>query len=208
MVSSYCDLLRRRYVGKLDADADEFIEFAVDGARRMQAMIQNLLAYSRLSSHRPAPERIDLAQSLDAATKNLEALMAETGATVTRDALPEITGSAAQIVTLLQNLIANAIHYRSAEPPRIHVSAHRKDGGWKISVRDNGIGMPPEAHERIFQIFQRAAPPDTAHRGTGLGLALCRRITEIHGGRIGVESMPGRGSTFTFSIPDGGAATS
>jgi signal transduction histidine kinase len=198
MVSSYTQLLARRYKGKLDPDADEFIAFAVDGATRMQQLIQDLLAYSRVSTggrqFKPTSAETALGYALD----NLRYVMKESGAVVTHDPLPTVIGDQKQLEQLFQNLLSNAIKFRGQEPPRIHVSA-RTDANWLFSIRDNGIGLDPQYGDRIFVIFQRLHNRQE-YSGTGIGLAICKKIVERHGGRIWVESEPGKGATFYFTI--------
>lgn len=201
MVSSYVSLIDRRYGDKLDQDGREFIRFAVDGARRMQNLIHDLLDYARVQRQGkdPAPVEADLA--LQAALVNLRTAIEETGAEIVHDPLPLVEGDDAQLVRLFQNLIGNAIKYRRAdEVPRVHVSAKRDGDSWRFTVRDNGIGIAPEYHERIFGIFQRLHPAEQ-YGGTGVGLAICRRIVERHGGALGVDSAEGEGATFWFTIP-------
>ena len=209
MVVSYLQLLERRYRGRLDADADAFIGYAVDGARRMQTLINDLLAYSRLDRRGGEPTPTDLGAVVDRAVANLGAAIEESGARVTRDRLPAVIGDASQLVLLFQNLLGNAIKFRGRDRPTVHVSAERRDGGvtadratdeWVVSVRDNGIGIGPEYADRIFVIFQRLHGRD-AYDGTGIGLAICKKIVERHGGRIWVESEPGRGATFKLTLP-------
>ena len=199
MVSSYTQLLARRYKGKLDTDADEFIAFAVDGATRMQRLIQDLLAYSRVSTggHQFKPTSVDAA--LGYALDNLRHAMKESGAVVTHDPLPTVIGDEKQLAQLFQNLLSNAVKFRGHEPPRIHVSAKRTDVEWLFSVRDNGIGLDAQYADRIFVIFQRLHNRQE-YPGTGIGLAICKKIVERHGGRIWVESEPGKGATFYFTI--------
>jgi PAS domain S-box-containing protein len=200
MVASYTQLLARRYEGKLDADADEFIGYAVDGANRMQRLINDLLAYSRVGSKGEKFEPSDCAAIFDAAYGNLRAPIDETGAVVTHNALPTVRGDQTQLVQLFQNLLGNAIKYRGDAPPRINVSAAKQKGAWVFAVKDNGVGIDPKFSERIFTIFQRLHTLGELP-GTGVGLAICKKIVERHGGRIWVESRPGQGSTFYFTIP-------
>ncbi len=199
MVSSYTQLLARRYQGQLDTDADDFIGFAVDGAVRMQQLINDLLAYSRVGTlgKELAPTPADAA--VQRAMVNLRTAIEESGAAVTRDLLPTVMADAGQMVELFQNLIGNAIKYRSDEPPRVHVSAVRDGAGWHFAVRDNGIGIDPQYAERVFEIFQRLHTR-AQYPGTGIGLAICRKIVERHGGRIWVESQMGMGAMFHFTI--------
>ena len=202
MVSSYTQLLSRRYKGRLDADADEFIAYAVDGANRMQSLINDLLAYSRVGTRGKEFEPTDCTAVLDLALANLKAAIEESGAVVTHGPLPTVMGDKLQFGQLLQNLIGNAIKYHGAEPPRVHVSAEQKGHEWVFAVRDNGIGIDPQYAERIFVIFQRLHTREE-YAGTGIGLAICKKIVERHGGRIWVESQAGSGATFYFTIPRG-----
>jgi signal transduction histidine kinase len=204
MVASFTQLLARRYEGRLDADADDFIRFALDGAVRMQQLIQDLLEYARLGKAEPAPALVDCADALQAALGNLRATLEESGAIVTYGDLPTVRGVSSQLVQLLQNLIANAVRFRSAAPPEIHIEARLVDDEWRFSVRDNGIGIDPQYAERIFLPFERLHSR-ADYPGTGIGLAICKRIVERHGGHLGVESAPGRGSTFFFTLPRQGA---
>jgi light-regulated signal transduction histidine kinase (bacteriophytochrome) len=203
MVSSYLQLLIRRYGDRLDADAAEFIRYAVDGASRMQAMINDLLRYSRLSPEANDFQPVDCEAVLGQATTNLHTAIEENGAVITRDPLPAITANANQLVQVFQNLIGNAIKFRSQEPPRIHMSAQPRGNEWLFSVRDNGIGIDPQYHERIFGLFRRLHTREE-YPGTGIGLAVCKKIVERLGGRIWVESELGKGSTFYFTIPGTG----
>jgi PAS domain S-box-containing protein len=203
MVSSYTQLLARRYQGKLDAAADEFIAYAVDGANRMQRLINDLLAFSRVGTRAKAIAPTDCTAVLDQALANLKPAIEKSGAVVTHDPLPTVMADDLQLVQLLQNLIGNAIKFHVAKPPCIHVSAEQKGNEWVFSVRDNGIGIDPQYAERIFVIFQRLHTREE-YPGTGIGLAICKKIVERRGGRIWVESQPGIGSTFYFTIPIGG----
>ncbi len=200
MVASYTQLLARRYRGKLDADADEFIEYAVDGARRMQALINDLLAYSRVGTRGQEFEPTDANAVFDQVVTDLGAAIEEAQAVVTRDDLPTVVVDPSQFGQLLQNLLSNAIKFRGERPPRVHVSARLEDDAWLFSVSDNGIGIAPEYTDRIFVIFQRLHSR-AQYPGTGIGLAICKKIVERHGGRIWVESTPGEGSTFYFTLP-------
>jgi len=201
MVASYTQLLAQRYKGRLDSDADEFITYAVDGSNRMQGLIKDLLAYSRVGTNGKALHEISSENSLKEALTNLRATIEESSAVVTHDLLPAITMDETQLVQLFQNLVGNAIKYRSSEVPHVHVSA-AKNGGkeWIFSVRDNGMGIDPQYFERIFIIFQRLHGREE-FKGTGIGLAICKKIVERVGGRIWVESKPEKGSTFCFALP-------
>ncbi|MEO0107647.1 MAG: PAS domain S-box protein [candidate division WOR-3 bacterium] len=200
MVSSYTQLLAKRYKGKLDKDADEFIAFAVDGATRMQALINGLLEYARVGTRGKEPVPVDSEEVLRGVLRNLEILIGENNVRVTHDPLPMVRADRVQLGQLLQNLIANAIKFRGSAPPEIHISARQEDGFWQFQVKDNGIGIAKEHYDRIFQIFQRLHTRDK-YPGTGIGLAVCKRIVERHGGRIWVESQPGKGSSFFFTLP-------
>ena len=202
MVTSYLQLLERRYKGQLGPDADEFIAFAVAGAARMHALIKDLLTYSRVGTRGRPFELTDCQTVLGQVLANLRVALEESGATVSYDPLPTVTADATQLSQLFQNLIGNAVKFRSGQLPEIHVGAARQDGEWLFSVRDNGIGIEPQYAERVFVIFQRLHMQDE-YPGTGIGLAICKRIVERHGGRIWVESEPGQGSTFYFTIPEG-----
>lgn len=200
-ISSFLQLLERRYRGRLDADGNEFIRFAVEGANRLQTMIEGLLAYSRIEQRPRVQKPVDLGQALEKALANLEVAIGDAGAVVTREPLPTVAADEGQLVQLLQNLIGNAIRYRGASPPRIHVTCERDAEGAIVRVRDNGIGIAPEHHQRIFDIFRRLHGPSVP--GAGIGLALCRRIVGHAGGRIWVESEPGKGAIFSFTLPEG-----
>jgi PAS domain S-box-containing protein len=200
MVSSYTQLLAKRYRGKLDADADEFIAFAVDGVTRMQQLINDLLAYSRVRTKGREFAPTDGEAVLKSALANLQVAITESGASITHDPLPVVLADEGQLVQLFQNLIGNALKFRGEAPPRVHISAEQRGLDWLFSVRDQGIGIEPEYAERVFLIFQRLHNR-SEYPGTGIGLAICKRIVERHGGRIWVESQPGNGSTFFFTIP-------
>jgi NO-binding membrane sensor protein with MHYT domain/nitrogen-specific signal transduction histidine kinase len=202
MVASYTQLLARRYQGKLDKDADEFIGFAVDGATRMQTLIRDLLSYSRVMTQGRSLQPVDTRLAFDAACENLHKAIEESGVAVSVGALPVIQADATQMTQLFQNLLGNALKYRNEHAPRIHVDARPAESSWLFSVQDNGIGIEPQYFERIFQMFQRLHTREK-YSGTGIGLAICRRIVERHGGRIWVESVSGQGSTFLFAIPRG-----
>jgi PAS domain S-box-containing protein len=203
MVASYTQLLERRYKGKLDADADEFIHFAVDGAARMQALINDLLAYSRVGTHARPFEPTDVNHVVRQAMKNLQVAIEESGATISCDPFPTVLADGQQLTQVFQNLLGNALKFRARDrAPVIHVGVEPRDGEWLFSVRDNGIGLDPQFSEKIFQMFQRLHTKGE-YPGTGIGLAICKKIIERHGGRIWVESQPGQGATFYFTIPDG-----
>lgn len=200
MISSYVQLLVHRYKGKLDQDADDFIGYAADGASRMQRLINDLLAYSRVGTRGKSFEQVSLDAILHQATENLHLAVEEKHAVITHDPLPVVYGDSGQLTQVLQNLIDNAIKFRGEEPPQIHISARLQDTEWVISVRDNGIGIAPEFVGKLFTLFQRLHTRKE-YPGTGLGLAICKRIVERHGGRIWVESHPGEGATFFFTLP-------
>jgi len=203
MVASYTQLLARRYKGRLDSDADEFIDYAVDGSTRMQRLIQDLLTYSRAGTNGTTLREISSENALKEAIENLRATIEESGAVVTHDQLPAITTDGTQPAQVFQNLIGNAIKYHGAEVPHVHVSAMNNGANeWIFSVRDNGLGIDPRYFERIFIIFQRLHGP-TEFKGTGIGLAICKKVLEGLGGRIWVESQPKNGSTFYFALPEG-----
>jgi len=207
VVASYTQLLARRYQHRLDGDARRFIERTTAAVARMQALIRDLLAYSRVGTRGDHFEPTDCEGVLRDVLDNLQAAVAETGAMVTHDPLPVVPADASQVRQLFQNLIGNAIKFRRHEPPRVHIGARPAAGGWVMSVRDNGIGIEPEYAERIFVIFQRLHSRRT-YQGTGVGLAICKKIVERHGGRIWVESQPGKGTTFFFELPAHAASES
>jgi PAS domain S-box-containing protein len=200
MVASYTQLLAKRYKGKLDADADEFIAFAVDGASRMQRLIEDLLAFSRVASMGTEMQDSSGEYALEQAVMNLHEAIQESGALVTHDPLPRVRADEMQLVQLFQNLIGNAIKYRNPGVPRVHVSAARQaSNGWVFAVQDNGIGIDPQYFERIFGMFQRLHKR-SEFSGTGMGLAICKKIVERHGGTLTVQSRLGKGSTFSFAL--------
>lgn len=199
MVASYVQLLAQRYRGRLDSDADEFIGYAVEGANRMKTMIADLLKYSR-AGQGDAFETIDSGSALDHALANLQFAIEESGASITRGELPIVRGIEPQVAELFQNLIGNALKFRGAEPPRIHISAARAGDGWEFSVADNGIGIAPEYKEKVFEIFRRLHGREK-YPGTGIGLTVCRKIVAHHGGQISVQSEEGKGATFRFTLP-------
>jgi len=200
MVESFTQLLARRYKGKLDADADEFIGYAMEGARRMRRLINDLLEYSRVGTQGKALEPTNCEALFDEAVANLATAIEQNGAVVTRDHLQTVMADASQLTQLFQNLIGNAIKFHGEEPPRVHVSAERSGKEWVFSVEDNGIGIDSNYYNRIFVIFQRLHSR-SEYPGTGIGLAICRKIVERHGGRIWVDSELGKGATFYFTIP-------
>ena len=203
MVASYTQLLAKRYKGRLDADADEFISYAVDGSNRMQGLIRDLLAYSSAGTDGKALREVSSEDALNEALASLQVTIQETGAVVTHDSLPVMTTDSTQLTRVFQNLVGNAIKYRGAEIPRVHVAATSNGGKeWILSVRDNGMGIDPKHFERIFVIFQRLHRRE-AFEGTGIGLAICKKVLERLGGRIWVESQPGKGSIFYFALPQG-----
>lgn len=201
MVSSYTQLLAKRYQGQLDSDADKFIAYAVDGANRMQRLIQDLLAYSRVGKGQTDLVETSSEAALQHALTNLSQAITENNAVVTHDPLPPVVINELQLTQLFQNLVANAIKYHGPEIPRIHVFSITKDQELTFSVQDNGIGISAQYFERIFVMFQRLHARDE-FSGTGIGLAISKKIIERHGGRISVESEPGKGSTFSFSLPE------
>ncbi len=199
MVSSYTQLLETRYGDTLDDKAKKYIFYAVDGARRMQGLINDLLTYSRVGTRAQPLERTDSHAALGEAIRNLSSALAETGALVTNGDLPLVLADRSQLVQLFQNLLGNAVKFHGLESPRVHVSAEARGDEWVFRVQDNGIGIPAQHFERIFVIFQRLHTREE-FPGTGIGLALCKRVVERHGGRIWVESEPGVGSSFYFSL--------
>ena len=201
MVASYTQLISKRYSGKLDADADEFINFAVDGAQRMQRLIQDLLSFSRVSSKGKALANTSSEAALESALKNLSGAISDSEAVVTHDSLPRVYADGAQLMQMFQNLVGNAIKYRADEPPYVHISAAQCEARWVFSVQDNGLGIEGKYFERIFGMFQRLHKRDE-FSGTGIGLAICKKIAERHGGTISVRSQPGEGSTFSFAMSE------
>jgi PAS domain S-box-containing protein len=201
-VGGFCELLGKRYHGQLDEKANEWIEFAVDGAHRMQEMVEGLLTYSRMQSRSKPFEQVDCTMVLRRAMDNLHSSIEDTGATVTQDQIPTVTGDASQLEQLFQNLISNAIKYHGSDAPKIHLTARREGNDWLFAVSDNGIGIPAENKDKVFEIFRRLHHQDE-YPGTGLGLAICKGIVQRHRGRIWVESEPGEGSTFCFTLPLG-----
>lgn len=201
MVASYTQLLGKRYRNRLDGDADEFMGFIVDGALRMQRLINDLLTFSRVGSRGKGFQPVDLATSVAQVRINLRAAIDESGARISTGTLPVVNADATQMEQLLQNLIGNAIKFRKGPAPRVHIDARREDAAWRIEVQDDGIGIDARYAERIFVIFQRLHTA-AEYPGTGIGLAICKKIVERHGGQIGVQSTPGKGTSFSFTLPD------
>ncbi|HYN12542.1 MAG TPA: PAS domain S-box protein, partial [Burkholderiales bacterium] len=199
MVASYTQLVMRRYGDKLDKDAHEFMHYVVDGAARMKQLIEDLLAYSRVGTRHRDFKPIEVEAALKRALANLKAAIEESGAAVTWDPLPTVKGDEVQLPQLFQNLIGNALKFRSAGVPRIHIEVKESPSEWQLTVRDNGIGIEPQYFERIFMLFQRLHTKGD-YPGTGIGLAICKKVIERHGGRIWIESKLGEGSAFHFTL--------
>jgi light-regulated signal transduction histidine kinase (bacteriophytochrome) len=205
-VASFCQLLQQRYGGQLDDRADQYIGFAVDGARRMQELINDLLAFSRVGRVERPHAPVDCNALLERAREDLAAAIEASGARVEAGPLPTVEGDATLLRLVFQNLLGNAIKFRGEAPPLVRVDAAREDGRWRFSVADNGIGIDPEYAERIFVIFQRLHPR-SSYEGTGIGLAMCRKIVEYHGGRMWLDTENGAaGSRFCFTLPADAAA--
>lgn len=203
MVASYVQLLERRYRGRLDQDADDFIGFAVEGATRMKTLINDLMAYSSVSRAEHEVGPVELRECVRAAMDRISSVIRSSEARVVcPEELPVVEGDRAQLTLLVENLLSNAIKFHGEARPEVRITAEQGEGEWVVSVRDNGMGIAPQQHERIFAVFQRLNPREH-FPGNGIGLAICRRILERHGGRIWVESEPGRGSTFRFTLPLG-----
>jgi PAS domain S-box-containing protein len=201
MVASFTQLLGQRYAGKLDATADEYIHFAVDGAKRMQGLIEDLLGFARVGTQQKPVRRCSSADIVERALKNLWAATQESGASVEVGQLPDVTADERQLESVFQNLIGNAMKFRSPNSAcEIHVSARQDGPNWIFCVHDNGIGIEPRHYDRIFQVFQRLHKKEE-YAGNGIGLAICKKVVERHGGRIWVESEPGKGASFFFTIP-------
>ena len=200
MVASYTQLLAERYGEQLDDKAKKFIEYAVDGAVRMQRLILDLLTLSRVTTRGSKIQLVDSNVALGMAIASLGESIRESNALVTNDELPQVMADQTQLAQVFQNLISNAIKFRDANPPLIHISARADGPNWLFSVKDNGIGIDPQYKDRIFEIFQRLHTREE-YPGTGIGLALCQRIVNRHGGEIWLDSNPGEGSTFYFTIP-------
>ena len=199
MITSYLQLLQKKYQGHIDDKAEKYIHFAVDGASRMQNLINDLLEYSRVGAGSNEPESIDCEFILNKVLSDLK-MVIENNATISHDHLPEVMGDSIQIGQVFQNLIINGMKYHGEETPKIHIAAEKKASEWVFSVQDNGIGIDPQYFERIFEIFKRLHTREQ-FSGTGIGLAIRKKIVERHGGRIWVESELGKGSTFYFTLP-------
>jgi PAS domain S-box-containing protein len=201
-IANFVQLLQATYSDKLDAQANDWICRTQQSIKHLQALIQDLLEYSRVQSQSGPLQRVSLHDVLDHVVSLLDASVRESKAEVAWGDLPVVMGNRSQLVQLMQNLIGNALKYRSQEPPRVYVSAERRGPEWKLAVRDNGIGISPKYHQKIFEIFQRLHDQNE-YPGTGIGLAVCRRIVEDHGGKLWVESEVGNGATFCFTLPEG-----
>ncbi len=200
MVTSYVQLIEKRYKGKLDKDADDFINFAVEGVKRMAGLIDDLLAYSKVDSVVGKPDKIDINNVISGVINNLKIAIEESKSKIIYDKLPEVTANEVQMSQVFQNLIGNSIKFRGKEPPEIEIKAEKDKNEWVFSIKDNGIGIDMKYKDKIFVIFQRLHTR-TEYPGTGIGLVLCKKIVEKHGGRIWFESEPGKGSIFYFTIP-------
>ena len=199
-VASFCQLLQRRYSGELDERADQYIEFAVDGAKRMQVLINDLLAFSRVGRSELGAEVVDTGVLLDRAAENLAGALEENDGRITHDDLPRVRADPVLLTTVFQNLLGNSLKFRGEQPPRAHVATTRDGDRWVLRFSDNGIGIEHEYAERIFTIFQRLHPKST-YPGTGIGLAMCRKIVEHHGGSIWLEDSDGPGTVFVVALP-------
>jgi light-regulated signal transduction histidine kinase (bacteriophytochrome) len=199
MITSYSQLLLKGYRGQLDGEAETCIRFITEGTKRMRELLADLLDYTQLTGDtEQAITAVDLNEVFQTTRENCKAAIEEAAATVTSDPLPAVLGYKPHLTQLLQNLISNGLKYRAERPPQIHVSAARKNGLWRIAVKDNGIGIEPEYHEQIFGVFKRLHGKTVP--GTGIGLAICKRVVERCGGKIWVESQPGEGTTFYFTL--------
>lgn len=201
MVTGFMGLLQKRYGSTLGDEADEYIGFAVDGARRMQGLIDDLLTYSRVGSRGASPVAVDLGDVVTAVRQNLHALIGETGATIRQDELPTLVADRQQMTQLYQNLVGNAMKFSGEHPPQVELGAERGNGEWRLYVRDHGIGIAPEHRQNVFVIFRRLHSREE-YPGSGIGLAVCKRIVERHRGRIWVDTTVGGGCTFWFTLPD------
>jgi light-regulated signal transduction histidine kinase (bacteriophytochrome) len=201
-VTSFCQLLQRRYQGQLDERADQYIEFAVDGAKRMQQLINDLLAFSRVGRTTDEFVEVDCDEALDRALNNLETVLDDTGTEIVRATkLPTVEGDPSLLAALFQNVVGNAVKFRGEAQPRVEVSAERTDGEWSFRVADNGIGIEPAYGERVFVIFQRLHAKEL-YPGTGIGLALCKKIVEFHGGRIWIDTEAAAGTAVCWTLPE------
>jgi len=204
-VATFCELLQIGYRERLGDEADEYLQGAVDGAQRMQKLIRDLLVFARVTRQSKPLGAVDCKAVLRDVLANLQVQIREMHATVTLDPLPTVTADPTQLMQLFQNLIGNALKYCRDRSPVVHVGVREENGAWLFSVRDNGIGIKPGQAEWIFQIFHRLHSDESEFSGTGIGLAICKRIVERHGGRIWVESEPGAGCTFYFTLPNSDA---
>jgi two-component system, chemotaxis family, sensor kinase Cph1 len=200
MVATYTQLLAERYKGKLDQDADKYIHYAVDGALRMQSLVKDLLAFSRVGRNLEAPHETDCNLVLRSVIANLQSVIQESGAGISYETLPVLVADRSELLQLFQNLVGNAIKFRSAEPPKVHIAVQKQKKEWLFSVEDNGIGIAPHHAEDVFVIFKRLHTREE-YPGSGIGLAICKKIVEQNQGRIWVESKPGQGSAFRFTWP-------
>jgi PAS domain S-box-containing protein len=200
-ISVYAQLLSNKYRGVLDADADQFLTFLLSASTRMRTLVTDLLQYARLTTEDDRPSSVALDEDLEAALTQLDQAIVESGASISHDPMPKVLADRGQMVRLFQNLVGNAIKYRKPdEPPKVHISAEQKDAEWVISIRDNGIGFDPKYASAIFEPFKRLHTAEE-YSGTGVGLAICRRIVQAQRGRIWAESQPGQGATFYFTLP-------
>jgi light-regulated signal transduction histidine kinase (bacteriophytochrome) len=200
MIAIYNQMLQRKFTDKMDEDVEQYFAYTIDGARRARMLVDDLLAYTRVAVRGiDVPERTSAAEALDEALKNLAIAIRDSGASIVYGALPAVLIHPVHLRQLFQNLVGNALKYRSHIAPRIEIGAVKRGDEWEFSVKDNGIGISPEYHEQIFDIFKRLHPA-SEYDGTGIGLALCRRIVERYGGRIWVESAAGEGATFLFTL--------
>ena len=200
-ISGFVKLLKRRYRGKLDAKADEFIDFTIEGTSRMEKLLSDLLEYSRIGSKKKPYRELALGSLLDQALQNLKSNIDASGAEIKAHDLPSIWVDDTLIIQLFQNLVGNAIKFSGNKAPVIEIFSEKREKDWVISIRDNGIGIDPQYADQIFIIFNRLHR-ENEYLGTGLGLAICKKIMERHGGDIWVDSVPGKGSTFSFSLPE------
>ncbi|MDH3582994.1 MAG: response regulator [Phycisphaerae bacterium] len=199
-IGSYCQILHDRYRGQLDDQADQYIDFVVDGVSRMQVLIRDLLSYARLDTHGRPFESVDCNAVVDDTLQQLKSSVEDSQADVQRAELPVLMGDRSQLTQVFQNLISNAIKFRGNGPPKVAIGVEEGDGNWVFYVRDDGIGFDPSQHDQLYGMFKRLHTRDE-YPGTGVGLALCRKVIQRHGGRIWAESEPGQGSTFYFTIP-------